>query len=292
MLAERARAKGLKLAVESQPLPPHLRGDPTRIQQALLNYVGNAIKFSAVGLITLRIRVAEEDAASVLLHFAVQDAGIGIDRAAQARLFAPFVQGDNSTTRTFGGTGLGLAITRRLAELMGGSAGLESAPGQGSTFWFTARLRKDLAAAAALPASLPEEDAVKLLKRGFAGRRILLVEDDDVNREIALMLLEDTGLVIDTADDGDVAVAMAARNNYALILMDLYMPRMGGVEATQLVRASATGSQVPILSLTANVFAEDRKRCVDAGMNDFLSKPFLPNDLFEMILRWLAREHR
>ena len=292
MLLEQAAAKGLKLVAETQPLLPKLRGDPTRIQQALLNYVNNAIKFSETGVITLRIRVAEEDATSMLLHFEVQDAGIGIDPAAQARLFSTFEQADNSTTRQFGGTGLGLVITRRLAELMGGTAAFESTPGQGSIFWFTTRLWKDSTASLALHAGLLEGDAEKILKRDFAGRRILLVEDDPINREIAQILLEETGLVIDTAIDGDIAVEMATRNNYALILMDMQMPIMGGVEATHLIRASATGKQVPIVAITANVFAEDKQHCQEAGMNDFLSKPFVPDALFTTILKWLAQEKR
>ncbi len=291
MLAERVQAKGLKLVVETQLLPHHLLGDPTRIQQALLNYANNAIKFSEAGTITLRIRVAAEDASSVLLHFEVQDTGIGIDPVAKARLFGTFEQADNSTTRQFGGTGLGLSITRNLAELMGGSTGFESTHGKGSAFWFTARLRKDLAAKAR-PARLPEGDAEQVLKKDFKGSRILLVEDEPINREIAQILLEEIGMKIYTAEDGEIAVNMAAKNDYALILMDMQMPRTDGVEATHLIRASATGKQVPIVAMTANVFAGDRKRCMDAGMNDFIAKPFVPEDLFAMILKWLAREKR
>ena len=291
MLDERAQAKGLKLLIEIQPLPPHLRGDPTRIQQALLNYATNAIKFTETGIITLRIRAAEEDVSSALLHFEVQDTGVGIDPAAQARLFAPFEPADNSTTRQFGGTGLGLVITRRLAELMGGSTGFASTPGQGSTFWFTSRLRKDLAVTAR-HAGLPAGDAEQLLKNDFKGSRILLVEDEPINREIAQILLEEIGLKIDTAEDGDIAVNMAEINDYALILMDMQMPRMDGVNATHLIRASATGKQVPIIAMTANAFAEDRKCCMDAGMNDFIAKPFVPENLFTMILKWLQQVSR
>jgi len=290
MLFERAQAKGLALAVEISPLPPHLRGDPTRIQQALLNYATNAIKFSVAGTITLRVRSEEETATSVLLCFEVQDAGIGITPEVRARLFSTFEQADNSTTRKFGGTGLGLAITRYLAELMGGGAGFESTPGQGSTFWFTVRLPID-SAATALPAGMLKGDAERMLKRDYAGHHILLVEDEPILREIALILLEETGLVIDAAEDGDIAVEMAAQNDYALILMDMQLPKMDGVAATEVIRRSATGKIVPIVAMTANAFAEDRKRCMDAGMNDFISKPFMPDDLFAMILKWLAREN-
>ncbi len=290
MLIERAQAKGLALEVEVSPLPPHLRGDPTRLQQALINYVTNAIKFSETGTITLRQRIEDTSDDSVLVRFEVQDVGIGIDPAAQARLFSTFEQADNSTTRKFGGTGLGLAITRRLAEAMGGSAGVESAPGQGSIFWFTARLRKNLGPATTQLADLPAGEVERVLARDFKGCRLLLVEDEPINREIATMMLEDVGLKVDTAEDGDVAVDMAARNNYALILMDMQLPTLDGITATQLIRASATSPQVPIVAMTANAFAEDRQRCLDAGMNDFIAKPFVPDDLFAMVLKWLAGE--
>jgi signal transduction histidine kinase len=199
MLVERAEAKGLLIAVEIPSLPPCLHGDPTRIQQALINYVTNAIKFSETGAITLRVRLVEDDTARVLLHFEVQDAGIGIAPEAKERLFSTFQQADNSTTRKFGGSGLGLSITRHLSELMGGSAGFDSTPGQGSTFWFTAWLRKGTIAAMASPIGLPSGDVEQLLANLFSGYRLLLVEDEPVNREIAKMLLEDIGLSVDVA---------------------------------------------------------------------------------------------
>ena len=228
----------------------------------------------------------------MLLHFEVQDAGIGILPEARSQLFSIFEQADNSTTRQYGGSGLGLAITRRLAELMGGKAGFESTPGVGSTFWFTAQLRKDADAATAQPASLPAGKAEQVLTRDFKGCRVLLVEDEPINREIATMFLEDVGLSVDAAEDGDVAVDMAAGKEYALILMDMQLPTLDGVTATHLIRASATGKQVPIVAMTANAFAEDRQRCLDASMNDFIAKPFVPNELFAMILKWLVRERR
>jgi CheY-like chemotaxis protein len=229
----------------------------------------------------------EELPDEVLVRFEVEDTGIGIDAQAMARLFAAFEQADNSTTRKYGGTGLGLAITRRLAELMGGSAGVDSEPGVGSTFWFTARLAKGRAAAAsAAPAVrevLPGGVAVAQTDR----RRILLVEDDPMNREIAVVVLEDAGLIVDPAADGDIAVEMAAGHPYSLILMDIQMPVMGGIEATKRIRASASGATVPIIAVTANAFAEDKARCFAAGMNDFISKPFNPDQLFAIIRKWL-----
>ena len=287
MIFDQTQAKGLTLAVDIQPLPQQLRGDPTRIQQALLNYATNAVKFTETGTITLRVRCEESGPDSALLHFAVQDSGIGIDPSVRARLFSTFEQADNSTTRKFGGTGLGLAITRHLAERMGGRAGFESTPGQGSTFWFTVRLRKDSLAVTETHAERLAEDSEQVLTQHFRGKRILLVEDDKMNCEIAQILINETGLRIDTAEDGYIAVDMAARTDYALILMDMQLPTMDGLAATQLIRASATGRQVPIVAMTANAFAEDRQRCMEAGMNDFIAKPFVPETLFAMILKWL-----
>lgn len=289
ILSGRAQAKKLTLVVDSQRFAGNLLGDSTRLQQALLNYAGNALKFTESGSITLRTRLEEESADSVVVRFEVQDTGIGIDVTTKARLFSMFEQGDNSTTRQYGGTGLGLAITRHLAELMGGAVGVNSERGVGSTFWFTARLKKgQVAAPLAAPAG-GDVNAEQALLRDCRGRRILLVEDEPVNQYIAQSLLEGAGLVVDLADDGGIAVEMAGRGNYALILMDMQMPTMDGEEATRRIRTAATGAAVPIVAMTANAFAEDRERCFAAGMNDFLAKPFIPEDLFATILKWLSR---
>jgi PAS domain S-box-containing protein len=290
MLLDRAQTKGLELAVEVAPMPTGLRGDATRIQQALINYGSNAIKFTDAGTVTLRMRCDEEDAASALLHFEVQDSGIGIDAATQARLFANFEQADNSTSRRYGGSGLGLAITRHLAQLMGGSAGFDSTLGVGSRFWFTARLRKDAEPASTPGAAPAAESAGQALRRSFSGCRVLLVEDEPINREVAQMLLEEAGLQVDTAEDGQIAVDLAARTGYALILMDMQLPQLDGLAATQRIRA--TGQRVPIVAMTANAFAEDRQRCLAAGMDDYVCKPYVAEDLFATILRWLARPGR
>jgi signal transduction histidine kinase len=292
MLSDSAQGKKLELVIETQPLPQHLLGDPTRLQQALLNYVSNAIKFTDSGTITLRSRVQDESEDSVLVRFEVQDTGIGIAPDTVGKLFSPFEQADNSTTRRYGGTGLGLAITRRLAELMGGQAGVESALGAGSTFWFTVRLKKGMPAATADSLDLSPVSAEEVLRRDFLGCRILLVEDDLMNQEIACTVLKDAGLAVDIAEDGVVAVEMAARDDYALILMDMQMPRMGGVSASQIIRASANGRHVPIVAMTANVFAKDRERCMDAGMNDFISKPFDHDAFLATVLRWLPYGRR
>jgi two-component system sensor histidine kinase/response regulator len=287
MLHERASEKHLRLAITERPPRQRLLGDPTRLRQALLNYVTNAVKFTEQGSVSVRLRVDDETDDTVQVRFEVEDTGIGIDPEARARLFSVFEQADNSTTRRYGGTGLGLAITRRLAQLMGGDAGVDSEPGIGSTFWFTARLRRAGAAVTA-PVAPAGGGAEHELRQRFAGRRILLVEDDPLNREIAALLLGQVGLETDSAEDGEIAVTLAAKGDYALILMDMQMPVMGGLDATRLIRASGTAKRIPIVAITANAFSEDRERCLAAGMDDFIAKPFNPDNLYATILKWLA----
>jgi len=264
-----------------------LRGDPTRLRQLLLNYASNAIKFTDSGAIAIAAEILEDNAEDVLLRLAVTDSGPGIDPATLSRLFAPFEQADSSTTRTHGGTGLGLAINRRLAELMGGGAGCSSQPGKGSTFWATVRLRKS-GEAVARTNHRAGESADMALRRQYAGREVLLVEDEEVNREVALAILQDAGLTVGIAHDGLEAVNFCVMKRYDLILMDMQMPEMDGLEATRRIRELPNGEDVPIVAMTANAFAEDRQRCFDAGMDDFVAKPVDPDTLFETLLRRLS----
>jgi CheY-like chemotaxis protein len=257
------------------------------LQQALLNYATNAIKFTETGGVKLHVALVDEDDYTALIRFEVIDTGIGIAQEAISRLFQVFEQADNSTTRKYGGTGLGLAITRKLAKLMGGDAGAHSQLGQGSTFWFSARLKK--AHASDSTEQIRLLDAEMLLHKEFEGVRVLLVEDEPVNREITLMMLGDVGLASETAVDGIEAVRLATENDFALILMDMQMPRMDGLEATRQIRQLPQYANTPIIAMTANAFAEDKGRCFAAGMNDFLSKPVNPGIMYEVLLKHLRQ---
>jgi PAS domain S-box-containing protein len=287
ILSERVKAKGIHLLIETGHLPHNLTGDPTRLQQALLNYATNAVKFTETGTVTLRTLKQEETAEEVVVRFEVTDTGIGITPEALSRLFSTFEQADNSMTRKYGGTGLGLAITKHLAELMGGKVGADSTPGVGSTFWFTVKLTKSGEAAVAAGATAVDAEAE--IRRRYAGQRILVTDDEPVNREIALMQLEAVDLVVDMAVDGTEAVALAQKNSYAAILMDMQMPKLNGLEATQEIRRLPGYRDTPIIAMTANAFAEDKAKCMVAGMNDFLIKPFSPDQLFAILLRALSR---
>ena len=434
MVTESAQQKGLELIIDVDPKLGEVKGDALRLGQAVLNYLGNAVKFTQKGSITLRARVIEESHDEICVRFEVEDTGMGIRLEDQSKLFHAFEQADNSTTRRFGGSGLGLAITRRIAVLMGGEAGLNSKINVGSTFWLTARLGRvganearfvlpELAGKRVLVVddmpvtrlllvqmlhfiglesysvsdglealkliqevdqkgnpfdlvlidlmmpnlngietlnslrlielqhqplawlvtasgnSVIHEDAIKagfsevllkpisiqflrdilqknhgfltgqatqsithpcqnkadaeeILKCNYSNTRILLVDDEPINLEVTKAILEDIGCLVDCAENGREAIDLAASNSYHLILMDMQMPEMDGLEATRSIRQLTDYHDIPILALTANVFKEDRARCLEVGMSDFVCKPVAPELLFSTILNWLQRGTR
>jgi two-component system sensor histidine kinase/response regulator len=282
-LGEAAAAKGLRLAFEVEPgLAPQLRGDPLRLEQVLLNFAGNAIKFSENGTITVRARQVEDFGGAVAVRFEVQDNGIGMSAAEVGALFKSFHQADPSTTRKYGGTGLGLVISKQLAELMGGAVGVDSAPGKGSTFWFTARLDKALNF---LPADgeQVQPEVLDCLNGAF----ILLVEDNVFSQQVGQELLEHVHATVVVAGNGKEAIEMMLKQRFDVVLMDVQMPVMDGFEATRMIRADPRLRSAVVIAMTANAGKGDQARCLEAGMDEFVTKPISPNLLYEVIARWL-----
>jgi signal transduction histidine kinase/ActR/RegA family two-component response regulator len=282
-LAHRAQEKHLDLRCDVTPdVPNHVTGDWHRLQQVLINLVGNALKFTEEGRVVVTVDVEEREADSVLLHVAVADTGIGVPPDRQAAIFEAFTQVDGSTTRSYGGTGLGLTISRRFVEMMGGRLWLESSPGRGAIFHFTVRLAVRPAAIAAAPAVARENRAATA-----GALRILLAEDNAVNRFLASRLLEKEGHHVHAAVNGIAAIAALESDSFDLALMDLQMPDMDGFAATAIIRERerASGAHLPIIALTANAMVGDEERCLRAGMDGYVSKPI-------DVRRLLAEIHR
>jgi TMAO reductase system sensor TorS len=284
LFGPRVRGKGLSLQTSVDPaMPKAMLGDPGRLRQVLMNLVGNAVKFTEHGGITVRIlRAAQcEDRYRV----EVRDTGIGISPEAQGQLFQAFTQADSSTTRRFGGTGLGLAITRQIVELMGGQIQVTSATDIGSTFWFELPLRESDV--------LPDDTYEDLAKTFRCHANILVVEDNMVNQLVARKQLERYGARVTVAANGLEAVEAIGRERYDLVFMDCQMPEMDGFEATRAIRRAEgedPANPLPIVALTANAFSGDEKRCRDAGMNEFLTKPLRPVQMVRALMKWLPED--
>ncbi|MYM81770.1 PAS domain S-box protein [Duganella sp. FT50W] len=300
VVAPKAASRELELLVDLDPtLPRVLRGDPLRLGQVLINYTNNAIKFSEKGRIEVRVRQVVGDAHGCLLRFEVSDCGIGLSEAEIDKLFQSFQQADTSTTREYGGTGLGLAICKQLAQLMGGEVGVRSRPGHGSTFWFTARLGISSASVPQLidrvkdaAAELLASSRSAALMAALKNARILLVEDNTFNQQIALELLEEVGSSVCLAANGMEALELLRQTAFDCVLMDVQMPLMDGLEATRRIRADPRLADMRVLAMTATATSEDRVRCIEAGMDDFISKPIQPALMYQTIASWLPeRDH-
>jgi len=289
LISEKVEDKGLELLCKLSPeIPRTLIGDPLRIGQILINLANNAVKFTDHGEVRLAITIQQRQDQKVLLRFSVSDTGIGLTAEQIGRLFKSFEQADSSTTRKYGGTGLGLAISKSLSLAMGGEIGVDSVPGQGSSFWFTASL-----GVGSTEGMLPKP-AIDLHGQlaALRGARILLVEQNEIHQQVASEILGNAGFAVDLADNGQIAVDLVQRRfsenlPYDLVLMDMQMPVMDGCTAAQRIRERYAVEQIPIVAMTANAMKEDRERCMAAGMNAVVTKPIHPDDLWKALLTWV-----
>ncbi|UTW51026.1 PAS-domain containing protein [bacterium SCSIO 12827] len=297
MTSARAGAKPLEIRFHIDPdVPKNLKGDPLRLGQILINLTANAIKFTESGSVVVKVLrepapltgIAEKQ----MLRFEVTDTGIGMSQDQINKLFQPFTQADISTTRQFGGTGLGLAISHSLVTMMGGKIGVESAEGKGSTFWFTVEVTALAAAPRADTRSthhpLPADSISRTLAQ-IVGMRILVVEDNEINQQVAQEILGHAGVVAEIAGNGQVAVEMVSATPYDAVLMDLQMPVMDGYKATRIIRAEPRHKDLPIIAMTAHAMSSERDKCLATGMNDHLTKPIDPNRLYTVLASWNAR---
>ncbi len=281
-MALQAHEKGLELCFEVQPdVPDNLIGDSLRLGQIVINLVGNAVKFTAIGKISVLVQMEERSEQSVTLRFSITDTGIGIPVDKQSILFRPFVQADSSMTRRFGGTGLGLAISARLVEMMGGRIWFESQPGSGSQFHFTGRFgTRTETDAQQVHTPVPTTNL-----KPTQGLRILVAEDNLVNQFLASRILQKAGHQVVIADNGQEAFDHVWSGNFDLVLMDIQMPVMDGLEATARIRKQEIGMnrRIPIVAMTAHALKEDREKCLGAGMDGYVAKPILTSELFSAI---------
>jgi len=287
LLAGQGSAKKLEIRAHVEPgVPASLRGDAGRLRQVLTNLIGNAIKFTDAGEILVTAKVERETAGAVVIRFTVSDTGIGIAPETASLLFSPFVQADGSTTRRYGGTGLGLAICRQLVELMRGRIGVESRPGEGSTFWFTAELEKqDVRARGDPPFESPARGTAQIPVASHS-LRVLVAEDNRVNQQVVLGQLKNLGHRAVAVANGLEALTALEEIDYDVVLMDCYMPELDGYETTARIRAQPRWRDLPIIAMTASAMASDREQCFAAGMNDYIAKPFKGAELAAVLARF------
>lgn len=294
MLVHAARRKGLELITQvEEGVPAVLCGDPVRLRQIVMNLVGNAIKFTAAGEVSIGVRICSEDEHSVRVHFTIRDSGIGISQEAIGNIFRPYTQADSSTARIYGGTGLGLSICKSLVELFSGEIGAESGQDGGATFWFTAVFGKKCAAGDASLTIVPENqcDQKSAPATKLSGKRLLVVEDDPINRKLMVLLIGNMGYLVDAVDTGSGAIEALGETPYDLVLMDFHMPDMDGFQASRAIRFgtdSLPASNVPIIAVTGCTFHDDLESCYNAGMNDYICKPLKIEEMKEKIEKWLS----